>query len=190
MCGGKGSDREEGSDDSEEEGWEGSWLASMMEGLEERGEGELPTNREEAETFWHGGGQALRSKRCREWEDGGWEQWEIMEERSDSAVQTCTNVLVQNESCDGDENSEGKMEDMVMDDGGNGGEVVGESLPGGEPKAGRKPLRGKRRGKKGSITKEEKKRLALYMSRWLGIRLHRDPENETDTTRAREENSR
>ena len=77
----------------------------------------------------------------------------------------------------------------MVNEGGNGGEVVGETLPGGEPKTGRKLLRGKRRGKKGSITKEEKRRLALYMSRWLGIQTHRDPEDTTETTRAREEDT-
>ena len=132
------------------------------------------------------GGQALRSKRCREWEDGGWEQWEIMEEKPVSAVQ----IEDVDKSCDGDANSVGKMEDMVVNEGGNGGEVVGETLPGGEPKTGRKPLRGKRRGKKGSITKEEKRRLALYMSRWLGIQTHRDTEDTTDTARHREQDTR
>ena len=77
-----------------------------------------------------------------------------------------------------------------MNDGGSGGEVVGESLPGGEPKAGRKPLRGKRRGTKASRSKEEKKRLALFMSNWLGIQTHRDPEDSTDTARPREQNTR
>ena len=56
--------------------WEGGWVQSEMEGLEERGGG-LPMSGER-ELFWWGGGEAHRRKREREWENDGWEEWEVI----------------------------------------------------------------------------------------------------------------
>ena len=75
MCGGESwtvidtSGRE---DNGKEDEWEGGWVLTEMEGLEERGGG--LTTPEGREMFWWGGGEAHRRKREREWEDSGWEE--------------------------------------------------------------------------------------------------------------------
>ena len=73
------------------EGWRGSWLVREMEGLEERGEEVPDTDGGGAELYWGGGGEAHRSKRRREWDEAGWEQFEMEEEEqreTGSAVTT------------------------------------------------------------------------------------------------------
>ena len=50
-----------------------------MEGLEERGTGRILTEEEEASMFWSGGGEALRYKRQREWEEEAWGEYKVLE---------------------------------------------------------------------------------------------------------------
>ena len=71
-------DTSEGEDDGEGGKWEDGWVKQEMEGLEERERGLIC--RWERELFWWGGGEALRRKRRREWEEEGWEAWEVIEE--------------------------------------------------------------------------------------------------------------
>ena len=67
MCtGGEGGRRGEDTDSEEDEGLNGSWLKAEMEGLEERGE--------KGQNMWEG---ENRKKREREWENKGWEYWEV-----------------------------------------------------------------------------------------------------------------
>ena len=184
VCRGRGEDKRESSS-SEEGEWEGGWLANEIEGLEERGGG-LATEWEEAVLYWGGGGEALRRKRWREWDEGGWEQWELEEEEpkeNGSAVSTGGEVRLEMEGNGGHEGEidvrgVGEREMNVEGD----GEIGGEPLAVGEAPKGRKPLRGRRRGGKRSTTKEEKERLALSMARWLGIKPHRTQTGATTTT--------
>ena len=62
----------------------------------------------------------------------------------------------------------GEVEGKVLDAGGDGAKIEGDNDAGGKPRAGRKPLKGRRRGKKKSITKEGGERMAQCMIRWLG----------------------
>ena len=154
------------------EGWRGSWLEREMEGLEERGEGVPDID---------GGGAELycRCKRRREWDEAGWEQFEMEEEvqrETGSAVTTGEdNHGELMEGGQGERGNDvvernggiGEMEGEVVDGGGDGAEIGGDNDTGGRPIAGRKPLRGRRRGKKQRKAQEEEK-MANYMSRWLG----------------------
>ena len=56
---------------------------------------------------------------------------------------------------------------VEMDGGGAGGQAEGDPRHGEKPAPKRKPLRGKRWGKK--ISEQEKEKLALMMKRWLGL---------------------
>ena len=143
-----------------------------MEGLEERGLGRLQTWEEEREMYWSGGGEALRCKRQREWEERGWEELELIEEE-DKGTMPGEDVMVREDNAVNDENVKDVRENggrMVDRDG--GGDVGAERgrQVGEEPK--RKPLRGKRRGRK-SIRGEEAERMAATMARWLGTKPHR-----------------
>ena len=161
------------------EGWRGSWLVREMEGLEERGEEVPDTDGGGAELYWGGGGEAHRSKRRREWDEAGWEQFEMEEEEqreTGSAVTTGEDNHGEiMEGGQGERGSDvvernggiGEMEGEVVDGGGDGAEIGGDNGTGGRPIAGRKPLRGRRRGKKKRKAQEEEK-MANYMSRWLG----------------------
>ena len=66
VCTGGPREREEGETDSEGEGEYGQWVRDEMEQLEEQGEWEQT---------W--GEYKDRSKRRREWDREGWEQWEM-----------------------------------------------------------------------------------------------------------------
>ena len=117
--------------------------------MEERGGG-LATEWEEAVLYWGEGGEALRRKRWREWEEGGWEQWEWEEEEpteNGSAVAKGEEVRLEMEGNGGHEGEidvrgVGEREMNVEGD----GEIGGEPLAVGEAPKGRKPLRGRRRG--------------------------------------------
>ena len=150
------------------------WLQREMEGLEERGTGMMLTEEEEASMFWAGGGEALRCKRQREWEEGAWEEFGVTEEEARGDLPTYTDKLGVEEVNVG--LMEGEMNAKViemrgsggmvgnMDGGGcgmeeGGGQVTGESK--------RKPLRGKRRSKR-SIREEGERKMANTLFNWLG----------------------
>ena len=140
------------------------------------------TEVEEASMYWGGGGEALRCKRRREWDEGAWEEYGMVEEEEGGrTLPTCTE-LVRVEEVDGSEmkgemvkcavvtemqgNGEngGKMANVngggcVEEEG--GGQVTGESK--------RKPLRGKRRLKR-SIREEGERKMANTLFQWLGTR--------------------
>ena len=78
VCGGESwtvNASKDGEGSGSEDEWEGGWVMSEMEGLEERGVG-IPSPWER-EMFWWGGGEAHRRKREREWDKEGWEEWEM-----------------------------------------------------------------------------------------------------------------
>ena len=136
------------------------------------------TEEEEASMFWGGGGEALRSKRQREWEEEAWERYEVREEEEIGAMgampmdtakvgaREAVNDIVLEEDVVGEAMLEqwGNVGDM--DGGGDVGEEEGGHVT---VVPERKPLRGKRRTKK-SIRKEGERRMANMMSNWLGTR--------------------
>ena len=149
-----------------------------MEGLEERGTGRILTEEEEASMFWGGGGEALRCKRRREWEEEAWGEYKVLEEDMRESMPTDTGQMsvkgvIMEMEVKGESEMEGQMTGMEGS-GGNVGEVdgggCGQDDRGGQvaAKSERKPLRGKRRGKK-SIREGEQRKMANTMSRWLGI---------------------
>ena len=107
-----------------------------------------------------------RNKRRREWERGGWEQWEVREQAA--------KVI---EGGGGRERDEGSIHDVVegekgvegnnVDVKGGGGKMELVNLTGSNQAPGRKPLVGRRRGVKERKAKEAEK-MALHMKQWLG----------------------
>ena len=145
------------------------------------GEGRLQTWEEEGRIYRSGGGEALRCKRQREWEDWGWEELEVIEEEvvgampmreeEMGAVTKCGGHTMEDNDVNGEvmkmEGNEGKGANVEnMDGGGDVGVEGGRHV---KEAPDRKPLRGKRRGKR-SIKKEEEAKLASTMARWLGNR--------------------
>ena len=127
--------------------------------------------------------EALRCKRRREWDTGAWEELEFNEEEALGTCDTASgeadvewgeNVVKEAVKCENDGNGDHEVKcegsGVKMDGGGTVGEEIGGRHTA-EPK--RKPLRGKRRGKK-SIRKEGEERLANTMARWLGTCPYKD----------------
>ena len=123
----------------------------------------------EAKLFWGGGGEGLRRKRIREWEEGGWEQWVVEED-----VQGNKSAVTNGEDRVGNEGhgwtgengcNEGKVGEMrvgVVDGGGDRRELVGATGAEGEPRAERKPSRGRRREEEENNKRGEEKDSPLH----------------------------
>ena len=119
-----------------------------------------------------------RNKRRREWDRGGWEQWEVREEAAKvigggrGGERNSENAS--NDEMEGVERLEGVkgVEGDKVDGKGDGGkmEVVNLTERGQAPR--RKPLVGRRRGVKERKAKEAEK-MALHMKQWLGSDLLR-----------------
>ena len=137
-----------------------SSLTLEMEGLEERGRGEMLSEWGEMKLFWEGGGEALRGRRAREWDERGWEEWEMLKEgeRTFGEEQEGDTLSV------GDG---GKVAEGEMDVRGDVGEVEVITPPVRSRPSKRVPLRGRRRGKLEGTVKEEAERLAKSMANWL-----------------------
>ena len=108
----------------------------------------------ESKLFWEGGGEALRGKRTREWEEMGWEEWEMTKEMNEG---------------DG-----GKMVEEGVDEKGRVGETEVLTLPVKSHPTKRAPLRGRRRGQLKGTVKEEAERLARSMTKWLSSNQRRE----------------
>ena len=112
-----------------------------------------------------------------EWDEAGWDLWEVKEEiqRETGSAET-TEGENQDGLAEGGHGmngvdimeGSGEMDNRVVDGGGDKTKIGGANDAGGRPKTWRKPLRGRRRGKKQSISKEEEERMAQCMFRWLG----------------------
>ena len=144
-----------------------------------RGMGDVFTDEGEAKLFWWGGGEAHRRKREREWDERGWEEWEVEGEQLNGAA---TNDIggdsggivegevdgVNVEGNGGNVGDVGEGGGREMDGEGNVGQVKEGALAEGGSLLERKPLRGGRRVKKSKMSEGEKEKLALYMAKWLG----------------------
>ena len=167
-----------GERDSEEDSVESpGWIREVMEGLEERGQGRLWHDEEEGRRFWGGGGEALRRKREREWETEGWEEWNMVEEERGAAPSEEEHVegnVVMDKVGEMMEGKRGEVGDGSENDGGgDGGREAEVTLHKGRPTSKRKPLRGRRRGKKNGLGEGEREKMALLLTKWMGTNPHR-----------------
>ena len=161
VCKGRRSERGEGDTDSEGEGEYGTWVREEMVQLEEQGEWEQ--NWEEPHE---------RGKRRREWDEGGWEVWEMEETGVAAKIsgrmqvrgsQAGESVRGNDGGKEGNEGVEGGRVDVEGDGGDR--ERVNLTVKDQAPK--RRALRGRRRGAKREAKDKEDKSLALSLAHWL-----------------------
>ena len=129
VCAGREKEREGEDTDSEGEGEMGTWVREEMRHLEEQGEWEQTWEEHHD-----------RGKRRREWEEEGWELWEMGD--------VCGGTVRENSGSN--EGMEGVERDKV--------DVKGD---------GEGCTEGEKKGEK-SVKDKEKEKMALYIENWLG----------------------
>ena len=123
-----------------------------------------------------------RKRRRREWDMGGWREWEIVidemggEEEMGGSSAAKSNV----DEVNGTSNVEGMNMGVVgdvegegMDGGGRGGRRQRVRLPLKDPVSRRVPLRGRRRGAK-AVKEQDERRMAQHMLKWLDTNQRRE----------------
>ena len=147
------------------------WVREEMEQLEVQGEWEQT---------W--GEYKDRDKRRREWEEEGWEQWEVVEEDEPKVAKVrvqaggsanCVDPSLTVKGSNEGEEDVRKGGNDVEGDGGRGSRV---NLSVSKQPRQRKALRGRHRGGR-AAKEEENKRLSLYMGHWLASNPPRQKKN-------------